>query len=210
MSRGRMGMKASQHPIATQISWQTDIFSRAEPRPLHVDFAHSWRICSLKWHVLACDWWWFSFKVMITHEKTCPPYSALNVDTDFTTRAIGEANSIVAKKHCQDSSSPPGLSLVCFMTRLLPWHSCVWEGLVSIFLGLELGLEKQHCAWHSRHGMGLSSWVFQSGSIVFGGYVHMGPIHVPRILKSLRKHGPYSRVPHSPRWHPSADEAGLH
>lgn len=36
---------------------------------------------------------------MITHEKTRPPYSALNVDTGFTTKAIGEANSIVAKKN---------------------------------------------------------------------------------------------------------------
>lgn len=33
--------KVSPHPIATQISWQTDIFSRAEPRPLHVVFVHS-------------------------------------------------------------------------------------------------------------------------------------------------------------------------
>lgn len=31
-------MKARQHPIAIQISWQTDIFSRAEPRPLNVGF----------------------------------------------------------------------------------------------------------------------------------------------------------------------------
>lgn len=33
---------------------------------------------------------------------------------------------------------------------------------------------------------------------------------MPFILKSLRKHEPYSHVPHSPRWDPSTDEAGLH
>lgn len=34
-------MKVSQHPLATQISWQTDLFSRTEPRLLHVGFVYS-------------------------------------------------------------------------------------------------------------------------------------------------------------------------
>lgn len=49
------------------------------------------------------------------------PYSVLNVDTGFPTKAVGEANSILARKTlCKDTSSHPGLSLVYFITLLLP------------------------------------------------------------------------------------------
>lgn len=53
---------------------------------------------------------------MVTLEKTCPPYSALNVDTGFTTRAIGEANRIPAKKHCVRR---PTLPLGCLLLTFL-------------------------------------------------------------------------------------------
>lgn len=71
------------------------------------------------WRVAGCS---FLSKclMMVTHEKTCPPYLVLNVDTGFTARAVREANSILAKKLCQDTSSHPGLSLVHLMILLLP------------------------------------------------------------------------------------------
>lgn len=53
---------------------------------------------------------------MITLEKTCPPYSALTVDTGFTTRAIGETNSILAKKN---SVRTPALPLGCLLLTFL-------------------------------------------------------------------------------------------
>lgn len=136
---------------------------------------------------------------MITLEKTCPPYSALAVDTGFTTGAIWETNSIPAKKTlCQDTSSPPGLSCWLFSCiRRVNQYLWTWIRAREITLCLALSI-------------GLSSWSFQSGRVISGGYVRLGPIHVPCIFKSLRKHEPYSHVPHNPQWDPSTDEAGLH
>lgn len=126
---------------------------------------------------------------MITLEKTCPPYSALTIDTGFTTRAIGETNSIPAKKTLSGH-------------QLSPWAVSCWLFLcirrVNQYLWTWIrAREITHCAWHCRLGIALSSWVFQSGRVISGGYVRMGPIHVPCILKSLRKHEPYSHVPHT-------------